>query len=332
MFGAATLTNCTLTANTAQGGNGSGFGGDGGSGYGAAIFNLDGQLSLTFSTVALNTVTAGTGSSKGNAAGGAVYNLAFGNDINTGGAQAATATITDSILSNSTGGKDLVNNVVNGKSTNTATVTLNGPNLVITSSGTIGGTMPLTGDPQLGPLQNNGGPTPTMAIPPSSPGFQAGTPVPGVTTDQRRLPRPASGIDLGAFQTQPPQPPPPPAPAPGPGPGPVQDVTSLVSIQRGKLRRRGGRYWQTITLHNAGAPLQGPLYLVVDQLTRKVQLRQPAGRSLHAAPSGSPYVLVSLGDNMLGTGETLTVVLTFSNPLGRKIRYGLRLLDGSGPP
>jgi hypothetical protein len=121
-----------------------------------------------------------------------------------------------------------------------------------------------------------------------------------------------------AFQTQP--------------PGSVQDVPALLSIQRGKLRHKGGGYRQTITVHNAGAPLQGPLYLVVGQLTRKVRLRHPAGRTRHAAPLGSPYVPVSLGNNMLGTGTTRTVVLRFGNSLGRKIRYSLRVLDGSGQP
>jgi hypothetical protein len=120
---------------------------------------------------------------------------------------------------------------------------------------------------------------------------------------------------------------------PGPQPTvPVQDVTALLSVQRGKLRHNGSRYRQTITLHNAGAPLQGLLYLVVDLLTPKVRLRQPAGRTMHAAPLSSPYVLVSLANNMLGTGETRTVVLTFVNPLRRKIHYNLRVLDGSGQP
>src|SRR5262249_48406433 len=147
-----------------------------------AVFNLDGTLNLTFSTIAGNTVTAGTGATNGTAAGGAVYNLAFGNNVNSGGAQTAATTVVDSILSNSTGGVDLVNNVVNGANTNTATVTLASPNLVQTSSGTIGGTAPLTADPQLGPLQNNGGLTPTRAITTSSPAFNAGVPVAGVTT------------------------------------------------------------------------------------------------------------------------------------------------------
>src|SRR5262249_35912037 len=141
MFGTANLTNCTLTADTARGGsggNGAGAGG-GGSGFGGGIFNLDGTLNLTFCTLASNTVTAGTSSipgGNGAADGGAVYNLAYGN-TRTGGAQTATVRITDSILANSSTGVLLVNNVVNGNNTNTGTVTLNGPNLVMSSSGSI---------------------------------------------------------------------------------------------------------------------------------------------------------------------------------------------------
>jgi hypothetical protein len=200
MFGTLTITNSTLKGNTAQGGDGF----NGGSGLGGAIFNLDGTLNLTFCTLADNTVTAGLnlGGSDGSADGGAVFNLALGNDIAAGGAQSATATIADSILSNSTAGNDLVNNEVDGANTNTATVTLSGPNLVQTSSGTIGGTAPLTTDPQLGGLQNNGGLTPTMAVPITSPAYQAGSPVSGITTDQRDLDRSATTPTLGAFEVQ----------------------------------------------------------------------------------------------------------------------------------
>ncbi len=208
--GSATVTNTTLTGNTAKGGDSlvfDGTQGDGGSGYGGAIFNLNGQLSLTFSTLAQNTVIAGTGASNGTAD-GAVYNLAYGNTIATGGAVTATTTLTDSILSNTTGGVDLINNVVNGANTNTATVTLSGPNLVMASSGTISGTAALTADPQLGMPQNNGGPTPTMAITSSSPASAAGTSVVGIATDQRGFIRPPTP-SLGAFDPQatPPAPP-----------------------------------------------------------------------------------------------------------------------------
>ena len=68
-------------------------------------------------------------------------------------------------------------------------------------------------NPMLGPLQNNGGPTQTMALPSGSPAIDAGNPS-GCTdgqghllkTDQRGYPRPDSedktGCDMGAYERQ----------------------------------------------------------------------------------------------------------------------------------
>src|SRR5262249_46396968 len=59
-------------------------------------------------------------------------------------------------------------------------------------------------DPKLGPLQYNRGPTPTMALLPGSPAFDAGdnAAAPG-PTDQRGLPRIVNGIiDIGAYEVQ----------------------------------------------------------------------------------------------------------------------------------
>ena len=69
------------------------------------------------------------------------------------------------------------------------------------------GTLGLPLNPELGPLQNNGGPTETMALLPGSPAFGAGNAISagasGLTTDQRGLPRVVNGlIDIGAYQTQ----------------------------------------------------------------------------------------------------------------------------------
>src|SRR5262249_20342334 len=86
----------------------------------------------------------------------------------------------------------------------------------------------------LGPLQNNGGPTATMALLPGSPALGHGVStslIPGLSVpafDQRGDPRPANSIDLRAFQTQPP---PPPTPRP-PGEG---VVASRVRV--GKRKR-----------------------------------------------------------------------------------------------
>jgi len=68
-------------------------------------------------------------------------------------------------------------------------------------------------DPKLGPLQNNGGPTQTMALSSGSPAIDAGNPS-GCTdaqgnllrTDQRGMPRPDTedpgGCDMGAYERQ----------------------------------------------------------------------------------------------------------------------------------
>jgi predicted outer membrane repeat protein len=55
-------------------------------------------------------------------------------------------------------------------------------------------------DPLLGPLQDNGGPTPTMALLPGSPALGAGADCP--ETDQRGVAR-EGGCDIGAYQHDP---------------------------------------------------------------------------------------------------------------------------------
>jgi hypothetical protein len=68
-------------------------------------------------------------------------------------------------------------------------------------------------NPELGPLQNNGGTTQTMALPSGSPAIDAGNPsgcTDGkghlLTTDQRGMPRPdkedTGGCDMGAYESQ----------------------------------------------------------------------------------------------------------------------------------
>lgn len=56
-------------------------------------------------------------------------------------------------------------------------------------------------DPKLGPLQNNGGPTETMALQNDSPALDFGTAVGAPSTDQRGSIRPSGpGVDIGAFE------------------------------------------------------------------------------------------------------------------------------------
>jgi hypothetical protein len=54
-------------------------------------------------------------------------------------------------------------------------------------------------DPRLGPLQDNGGPTPTMALLPGSPALKAGDPAQLGVADQRGVVR-SGGVNIGAYQ------------------------------------------------------------------------------------------------------------------------------------
>jgi hypothetical protein len=155
------LTNCIITANTAQGGDSDAYGGysempGGGSGYGGGLFNLNGTVTLVCCTLSSNIVVGGFDVTEygehgeylgqvtgGDADGGALYNLAFGNKIEDGTVSIATVTLVNTILTNSIAGplvsvlytndsselitnvvvpNDLVNNEVNGNQTNIATI------------------------------------------------------------------------------------------------------------------------------------------------------------------------------------------------------------------
>ncbi len=62
-------------------------------------------------------------------------------------------------------------------------------------------TSAIPGDPGLGLLEDNGGPTPTQAISDTSPAFNAGDPFDCPATDQRGVERPQGlGCDIGAFE------------------------------------------------------------------------------------------------------------------------------------
>jgi hypothetical protein len=226
--GRLAIVNSTLTANFATGGNGgaaidsSVTGGDGASGYGGGLFNLSGNIFLLDDTFDANSVQAGQGGSaldpsnignngnSGQADGGSVYNLALGHDIRTGAAIAAALSLQGSLLAASTLGTgtgavphELVSNVQTSK--DTAVTTFTNANLVMTHT-TLGGateqgSSTQTASPRLGPLTNNGGLTPTMAVPvdPSNPAYQKGLPVAGISIDQRGVAR-GSLPSLGAFE------------------------------------------------------------------------------------------------------------------------------------
>jgi hypothetical protein len=109
----------------------------------------------------------------------------------------------------------------------------------VTLTETVPGSDLIGSDPQLGPLAENGGPTATMALAPTSPAVNKGGGV--LTTDQRGDPRPvlypgipisaatgANGADIGAYELQLPSP----ISTVGTSPPPSQPLPSLPGRPR----------------------------------------------------------------------------------------------------
>ncbi len=207
--GVLTIINSTLAGNLAAGGVSAAA--YGGSGFGGALFNLNGNVTIANSTLANNTVGAGSGySGNGSANGGALYNLRY--TLNSSIPNAGV-TISNSILANTSGGNDLINNRPanlvpasgGGANTGAAPVSFSAPNLIELRAdqggATSSGTTPLTSEPVLGALRDNGGPAWTMALMPGSPAIDAGNAC--LSADQRGVARPQiAACDIGAFESR----------------------------------------------------------------------------------------------------------------------------------
>ena len=120
------------------------------------------------------------------------YASAYGAGLHVPG----SVNVLGSIVSNNAGGgvaSDLTAGVLTGNN-----------NLIMVSSVYLPGT--ITSDPQLGPLQDNGGPTRTHALAAGSPAIDTGFSLPVTTYDQRGLPYSrvfGANTDIGAFELQP---------------------------------------------------------------------------------------------------------------------------------
>jgi hypothetical protein len=176
-YGEMSITNSTLH------GNSSGSGGIAGVILNGGLFQSSGTLVISNSTLSGNSAKAG----------GGIFNI-----------KGSSAVLQNSIVANNAGGN------CHG------TMTSHGYNLSGDDSCNFDGPGDLNNtDPDLGPLQNNGGPTDTMALLPGSPAIDSGNPK-GCTdghvhahllkTDQRGEPRPdkedKSGCDIGSYERQ----------------------------------------------------------------------------------------------------------------------------------
>jgi hypothetical protein len=209
------------------GGSADKFDGGGGAGLGGAIFNDSGNVVVRNSTFFNNFVArgvAGGGSANNGAdAGGAIFTVnghLTVNDVTVSGNQSTGSgggivvvqtsqdiptsfTLENTIIFNN-GAMDTSGNLtgaLNECSIVGFVIAGNFAGNLIQNNDNCPGVVS-TADPQLGPLQYNQGSTPTMAIPKTSPAFNAADPGSSLPSDQRGQPRPAlNGLpDIGAFE------------------------------------------------------------------------------------------------------------------------------------
>jgi streptogramin lyase len=87
----------------------------------------------------------------------------------------------------------------------------------------------------------------------------------------------------------------------------------------------GGRLRLRLRLINVGGALEGPLWLALTGLRRKVHLRHPSGLTTHLFP-GSPFVELLPAGGVLPASGKLNVVLQFRAPAGVPVHFTPHLL------
>jgi CSLREA domain-containing protein len=216
-WGTLILTNSTLTGNITEGGVGGGI-----SNYamltvinstisgnhaetGGGIYN-SGQMTISNTTLANNTASqSGGGIYQHYGSMEVTYSTLTGNGAELeGGGLYFAPELTEAVLSSS-----IVAYSPSGGNCGSITIPDAGHNLEDTdtchfleSNDSISNT-----DPQLGPLQDNGGPTLTRALLEGSPAIDHANPADCPSTDQRDFPRPADGdedgvavCDIGSYE------------------------------------------------------------------------------------------------------------------------------------
>jgi parallel beta-helix repeat protein len=188
--GTLSINSSTIADNQAIGGSTVfGYPFSAGNGYGGGLYIAGGMVTIDHSTLAGNQASSGYHFyfPPGTGYGGGIYNAASPSALQ----------MHDTILADDTAdvGSDL-----------DGSATSQGYNLIGNSSGGSGFVASdlLNVDPQLGPLQYNGGPTQTLALMPGSPAIDAGDNTGAPACDQRGFTRIVGGaIDIGAFEVQP---------------------------------------------------------------------------------------------------------------------------------
>ncbi len=209
--GTMTLTGVTINNNAATSVANFSFA------YGGGIYNDNGTMTMTNVTISNNSAMA-SGSTLGLAFGGGIYNtgtVTMTNVTINGNAVTATGSVATATLGGGIFNASITLSILNTIVSNNlpedcmgAPVTTNGYNIDSDNTCNLVDVNDLPGvDPMLGPLQDNGGPTQTHAIPKNSPAVDAGDNRNCPPTDQRGYGRPFDGdddllpvCDIGAFE------------------------------------------------------------------------------------------------------------------------------------
>jgi uncharacterized protein (TIGR03118 family) len=118
-----------------------------------------------------------------------------------------------------------------------------------------------------------------------------------------------------------------------PGPGPagssgLMDVSALVSVTPVKSSRHNPRRVQVTVKNDSGSAIQGPLFVVLDGLPKKVWLRNASGSAQAHGQPGDPFVTLNL--STFEPGQSVGLTLMFSNPKNRPVHFSTVVLAGTG--
>jgi hypothetical protein len=109
----------------------------------------------------------------------------------------------------------------------------------------------------------------------------------------------------------------------------LTDVSAVVVLTPVRHGRKASPLRQSFLLRNiSGRAIQGPLYVVLDGLSKKVRLLNASGVArMHLTP-GDPYVLVPT--DQLAPGRAVPFTLLFAIKRNARVQFASAVLAGSG--
>jgi CSLREA domain-containing protein len=185
-------------------------------------------------------------------------------------------------------------------------------------------------DPKLGPLEDNGGPTDTLALPVGSPALDAGTNVGCPVTDQRGVTRPqGSSCDVGAYEREVVK-----APPLAPAGKAVADLVVRLK-PKPKHPKPGGKLALVLTLANRGPAAATGIVLTgrVPAPAYKVKGKKVGGKrpcKLAKARKGKRKLSCRLGT--LAAGKKLKLKVLVHTGDAVKLRANARVRSAVADP